>query len=98
MINLLKSLMKQVTTPSVHEEMSVRYQRWETVGCVGGITSLALLNHTHQFQHISCHDPANLQMTLSHSGNLRYHMYFYLLVNRVCQLSLHRFIHFIDHI
>lgn len=68
-LKLLKHLIKQVITPSVHEEVSVGYQRWETVGCVGSITSLALLNHTHQFQHTSCHDPANLQMTLSHSGN-----------------------------
>lgn len=88
-LKLLTHLIKQVITPSVHEEVSVGYQRWETIGCVGGITSLALLNHTHQFQHTSCHDPANLQMTLSHSGNWRCHILFYLLVNRIYQLSLH---------
>ncbi|XP_050693737.1 uncharacterized protein LOC126984229 isoform X3 [Eriocheir sinensis] len=61
----------KLMTPSVHEEVSVGYQRWETIGCVGGTTSLGLLNHTHQFQHISCHDPANLQMKLSHSAEGR---------------------------
>lgn len=74
----LAFLIQQLVTPSVHEEVSIEYKKWETIGCVGGTTSLDLLNHMHQLQHTSCHDPANLQMKLSHGGNWWYDIYFYL--------------------
>ena len=52
----------------MNEKISVGYQKWETIGCVGGLGSLDLLNYTYQLQYNSCHDPASIQTTLSHTG------------------------------
>ncbi|XP_063871498.1 uncharacterized protein LOC135106420 isoform X3 [Scylla paramamosain] len=61
----------KLMTPSVNEEISVGYQNWETIGCVGGMGSLDLQNHTYQLQYNSCHDPASIQTTLSRRGEMQ---------------------------
>ncbi|XP_045126052.1 uncharacterized protein LOC123513172 isoform X2 [Portunus trituberculatus] len=60
----------KVITPSVNEKISVGYQKWETIGCVGGLGFLDLLNHNYQLQYNSCHDPASVQTTLSRNGEM----------------------------